>query len=109
MVVMFSEMFLARMLGGSDASSFSYPYLSSYPIPGGDYPSFSSAPSSCAFSYSDHYYYYMLLHHCTDVKKYLTVPDSYGRSIETHRWHQSGVNNNNNISSVISRVGSGKG
>ncbi|KAH0719760.1 hypothetical protein KY284_004790 [Solanum tuberosum] len=35
MVVMFSEMFLARMLGGSDASSFSYPYLSSYPIPGG--------------------------------------------------------------------------
>lgn len=34
MVVMFSEMFLARMLGGSDASSFSYPYLSPHPIPG---------------------------------------------------------------------------
>ncbi|XP_009784751.1 E3 ubiquitin-protein ligase RMA3 [Nicotiana tabacum] len=35
MVVMFGEMFLTRMLGGSDASSFSYPYPGSYPIPGG--------------------------------------------------------------------------
>ncbi|CAN4087386.1 unnamed protein product [Withania somnifera] len=35
MVMMFGEMLLPRVLGGSDASSFSYPYNSSYPIAGG--------------------------------------------------------------------------